>query len=391
MKQLEKFFDYESKFDSKHILNTCKRIVPQEYLDKIENGCSLENLEEMMSKRFDIFKYKTQITIHGIFPELSTRRVGGYVNLTQNQNKSVGVRYNAIDFEKKERLFSMLKTLGLYHVEHNSTNYGIYDMKRVHDKSEYEIVVKEFDERAKKIDRSLFIGNVSCYLAAGMWGDIYIVLSVNIRCFYEKNFTALFENLSGMNFADGEKKVAEIIAEENRRREESRRKYEMEAAKRREEKANAKEKFLAENPLPEGFEKCESFDPNDGDIYVFVQEPYFGNELKYLYFVLSKYGNNFKSKPCDANGTPTGKRGTVIKGKIRCDFVKRASIPEVSFLSSPKSMTISVYSSTQIILTGETYPHRARIKELGGHWNKFKKGWTFDKSAESRVRSTFAL
>lgn len=391
MKQLEKFFDYESKFDSKHILNTCKRIVPQEYLDKIENGCSLENLEEMMSKRFDIFKYKTQITIHGIFPELSTRRVGGYVNLTQNQNKSIGVRYSAIDYEKKNRLFTMLNTLGFFGIERNSTNFGLLRTRQVHDKSEYQAVVKEFDERAKKIDRSLFIGNVSCYLATGLWGDVYVVLAVNIRCFYEKNFAALFENLSGMSFAEGEKKFAEINAENKRKQEESRRKYEIEAAKRREEREKAREEFLANNPLPTEFEKCESFEPQVGDIYVLIQEPYFGNRLDYIYYVITKHGGRFLSKPCDANGTPNGKKGSVQSGKIRCDYVKRASKPEQNFLSSPKNMTISVYSTTQIILTGETYPHRARIKELGGRWNKWKKGWTFDKSAETKLRSAFAL
>ena len=88
MKKLENFFEIAGQKDSKHILNTCNRPVPQEILDEIEKGCSLETLEKL-AKDFDVFKYGTQITIHGIFPETSTKRIGGsYVNLIQNKNNN---------------------------------------------------------------------------------------------------------------------------------------------------------------------------------------------------------------------------------------------------------------------------------------------------------------
>ena len=102
----EKIMAMEGCRDSKHILNLADADVPQSVLDKIEDGCSLETLEEI-AKGFPICRYSTQITIHGRFPEISKRRVGGvYVNLVRNKNGSVGVKWNAIDAEKRRRLDS---------------------------------------------------------------------------------------------------------------------------------------------------------------------------------------------------------------------------------------------------------------------------------------------
>lgn len=196
MKQLEKFFDIETQYDKKHKLNTCNKKVPQEYLTSIENGCSIEQLEEMMHKKFDVFKYKTQITIHGIFPELSTNRVGWYVNLTQNKNKSIGVRYTAIDHEKKTRLFGLLSKVCDWRITENSSQYYINKMEVLpsdwkNNREKILEIVRKYEAEAKKIDKSLFVGNVSCYIAQGLF-HCYICLDVNICCFYEKKLSETF-------------------------------------------------------------------------------------------------------------------------------------------------------------------------------------------------------
>ena len=247
MKQLEKFFSIETEYDKKHKLNTCNKQVPLEYLASIENGCSIEQLEEMMRKKFDVFKYKTQITIHGIFPELSTNRVGWYVNLTQNKNKSIGVRYTAIDHDKKKRLFGLLSKVSEWRVQENSTQYYICKMQVLPndwEKNRDKVleIVRKYEAEAKKIDKNLFVGNVSCYVAQGLFRS-YMCLDVNICCFYEKNFEKLFENLSGMTLEDGKERYETIKADEKRKHDELEAKWRKEAAERKLKEAEKLDKM----------------------------------------------------------------------------------------------------------------------------------------------------
>lgn len=334
MRQLEKFFDIETHYSKKHKLNTCSRNVPQEYLDQIEKGCSIEHLETMMAKKFDVFKYKTQITIHGVFPALSTRRVGMYVNLTQNQNKSVGVRYTAIDREKKGRLFDMLKTLGLWSIESNSTKYSIYKTERLPNdwkKNREKImeIVNRYKAEAEKIDRSLFVGNVQCYVGQGLF-CCYMCLDVNICCFYEKDFERLFENLSGISFAEGKKKYDVIIEEKERKAAEKQSEfdawYEQQQREREEKKATLEErrqKFVNENKL-QGFVFVENYVPRHGDIIAFVREDYDYN-LSWNIRMLNKCFGKMNATPCDQNGKKDNyKRGGIAQNVYKNVYVKYA-------------------------------------------------------------------
>lgn len=310
MKQLEKFFSIETEYDKKHKLNTCNKKVPQEFITSIENGCSIEQLEEMMQKKFDVFKYKTQITIHGIFPELSTNRVGWYVNLTQNKNKSVGVRYTAIDHAKKEKLFSLLSKITDWKVQENSSQYYICKMQVLpndweNNRDKVLEIVHKYEVEAKKIDRSLFVGNVSCYIAQGLFYS-YMCLDVNICCFYKKNFRKLFENLSGMTLEEGKKKHEEIKAKEKRKYEElnakwkkeyeERKKKEAEEQRKKEEMIN---KFISENPAPEGYSKREKYQPQAGDNLCRLYYHRFEKKYKWVELTCKKYFGKIKEKPID--------------------------------------------------------------------------------------------
>ena len=274
MKQIEPYFDKSNVCDKKHKLNTCKKIVPNEYLAKIENGCTLETLEEMMCQKFDIYKYGTQITIHGLFSELANNRIGGYVNLIQNKNKSIGVRYTAIDHNKKKRLFELLKKVGNWCVSQSSSNYYIYKMQALPTYCSHEQIfeiVENYISEANKIDTSLFFGNLSCYVAQDTFQD-YVVLRVNVCCFYERNFEKLFENLSGMTFAAGQKRSKAIDTENEQKRKAyaiqlakdraAREVQEKENQKRNEEFINA---FISTTPAPTGYVMRENYTPAAGE------------------------------------------------------------------------------------------------------------------------------
>lgn len=47
MEKIKELFSMSGRCDAKHRLNTCQRAVPQEMLDAIEAGCSLEAIEHL--------------------------------------------------------------------------------------------------------------------------------------------------------------------------------------------------------------------------------------------------------------------------------------------------------------------------------------------------------
>ena len=197
--------------ESKHKLNLADADVPQSVLDKIEDGCSLETLEEV-AKGFPICRYATQITIHGRFPEISKRRVGGvYVNLVRNKNGSVGVRWNAIDAEKRRRLYSDCRLAG-WRVAMNSTDHFLFKSMRI-TKENYEQVKSQMAEEVLRIDRSLFFGDVSVRVVS-IWGVLEMVAAVRVCAFYEKDYTRLAEQIAGMPMAE----IDRLREEERKRR-----------------------------------------------------------------------------------------------------------------------------------------------------------------------------
>lgn len=333
MNAIETFFNLKSETAKKHKLNTCNKPVPQECLDAIEAGCSLEQLEQMLSK-FDIYKYGTQITIHGLFPTLSTRRVGGYVNLSQNKNKSIGVRYTAIDYDKKRRLFDMLRKTSDWNIERNSTNFAIYKQERLpsdwrNERDRIVEIVNRYRQEADRIDKTLFVGNVSCYVAEGI-GCSYVVLFVNIRCFYDKNFKAIFENLSGMTYSDGSAKYESIVAENKRaeaKREDEYKAMQIQAEnKRAEMKATLTErnaKFVEENRL-DGFEFREKHVPQNGDIVARIYQDY-DYKLSWRIFRMKKCFGRMNATPCDENGnkSPFSRGGFEAPSSYDNVYVKR--------------------------------------------------------------------
>jgi hypothetical protein len=69
--------------------------------ERLEKGVTLEALEDIGAP---VFRYATQITIHGLLPDYSPPPFG-YRFLTKNKNGSIGVKFGGIDAAKKERLY----------------------------------------------------------------------------------------------------------------------------------------------------------------------------------------------------------------------------------------------------------------------------------------------
>ena len=77
--------------------------------EQIERGVTIE---ELVNIGVPVYRYETQVTIHGNLPGIETKRVCGYKSLMVNGNGSLGVRYVAIDGEKKKLIKKACKVCG---------------------------------------------------------------------------------------------------------------------------------------------------------------------------------------------------------------------------------------------------------------------------------------
>lgn len=199
--KIQDLFEKVSIYDSKHIKNLSTKKVPQQLLEAVESGCSYETLLQL-AKGYPICKYQTQITVHGVFNDLGTRRVGVYVNLCKNKNQSLGIRWSAIDYNKKNELFTQIRTVDrAWHVVKNSQQFHLEQMVCVKNQNEYARTLAAFKQKAASIDTSLFTGSVSAYGMMGMFGRVYVVLDVVVNCFPLQNMQKITENITGKDAA----------------------------------------------------------------------------------------------------------------------------------------------------------------------------------------------
>jgi hypothetical protein len=194
MKKTETLFRTSSNFDKKSKLNKLSKKIGRDYLDQIENGVTIEQLDQMMeSEKLPILKYGTQITIHGVFPELSNHYIHGYKNLIQNKNKSIGVKYNAIDEGKRVQMAKRLSCIGINY-SRNSTDFQFRKTWRFTEEDEFKAKYKLAQNLASKIDDSLYYGSKHIWIAQ-QFGMTYIVFDWSVGSIYSKNIEPVLSSL----------------------------------------------------------------------------------------------------------------------------------------------------------------------------------------------------
>lgn len=396
-------------YDSKHIINLANREVPRETLDLIERGCPIEALDEI-GREFPICKYATQITIHGKFPELTTRRAGGrygYVNLCRNQNGSVGVRWEAIDNEKKRKLFNTLRIVKKWEVVHNSSSYRMQTVKWINAENK-DAVLSEFKAEAERINQfhHLFFGKAGVTVVRTLLGSV-AVLYICVNAYYERNYTALLEGLAGMTTAEIDAKVAEFQADVKRREEEREARLQ-EMVKRQkaedEETALANAKWLAENPAPFPMAAV-GYKLKPGDIICSVKYERSYRDVKkivgWAYYVISKSFGRLIATPCDANGVKERfVRGSALDSRMSDFYVKPTAKPVTPVTpttshadpSPAKAGAVGVTLTENRALCGlelrfASIPSaavRQSMKDNGWRWNGACKCWYVRDTLHSR-------
>lgn len=308
--KIQDLFEKVSKYDSKHINNLSTKKVPQKLLDAVENGCSYETLLEL-AKGYPICRYQTQITVHGIFNDLETRRVGVYVNLCKNKNKSLGIRWSAIDYNKKNELFTTIRTVDrAWHIVKNSQQFYLVQMVFAKDKDDYARTLADFKRKAASIDTSLFTGSVSAYGMLDVFGRVYVVLKVIVNCFPIQNMQKITENITGKDAAFISSALATEKEERMKREKEHEKEmqaYERQLAEKKRIYNQQLAVWKAQNPIPESFRKVSNHTFQPGDI---ILNRIAGDSVANFHFEYRVYYKSFGRlchALCDIDGNRLGK------------------------------------------------------------------------------------
>ncbi len=131
--------------------------------EQLEAGISLEALDNCNT---NVHCYGGQLTIHGLMPDFNpAARPNGYKSLFRNGNGSIGVRYNAIDGEKKAiiQLASQLKKDNGWHVHFNCTSFEISKSFYVKDETQRQAQKEATIACLKTIPAHRFFGSVFAY------------------------------------------------------------------------------------------------------------------------------------------------------------------------------------------------------------------------------------
>ena len=297
-KNIETLFDTKSKFDQKNITNKGTKKVPENILDNIEKGVTLENLDDLIKKGFPIFKYETQITLHGYCSELLTERAGIYKNLCLNKNKSIGIRYNAIDIEKKERIGNILCRFG-FHTETNSMGTIISKIKIVDNNNVLE-TINSYKEIANRINnKGLFYGKTNIFTCE-LFGRFYVVLDITFLAIYEKKIWSFIEAMTNKTKDKIEIEVNEQIEAEHKR--EIEREIEWQKRKIERENKEKKEIEIFSKKLELGYKQVMFKDITKGSEFIEIGTDYDNNVIQKTWLKLASY--------CKPVSNCYGKKGT---------------------------------------------------------------------------------
>ena len=400
----------DSEYDSKHINNLApSKNIPDSLIEIINKGITLEQLDEL--SHLPICHYKTQITIHGNCPTLKDNKVYGYSALVVNSNKSLGVRWLAIDRKKKGRIADYV---------------GEYDFATFHDsqvfcyQKDYQYTKENKAEVQQKImdwlnsiDRSLFYGYIDI-LDYDWTNSSWVASSSNftvviyLQGIYERNIQAFLEAVCQDSWANIEAKHGEFIKRMEQRKKEAEQEK-IDEENRKKKAAEDAEVWKKENPFPDKFVKMDFDDLQADDIVAFYYFTGYGTPQKRYYQLYLNY-RRLCYRYCDENGKYEYKGGHVLERRdLPEDFwVWRQSAATTRTATASASerptrgdaVEIVDYGDNEVAVLGYTKNKYWELKNLGGgRWNKYiridgrpmAQGWCFPRSKRAELEEMFGI
>jgi hypothetical protein len=192
---------------------------------EIEGGVTIETLYAL---NVPVYGYVTQVTLHGILPGVTSNVDAlGYKSIIRNKNGSIGVRYSAIDAEKKKTIKEACHiSKSNWHCSINSQGTMIY--QAVETKDECISLLREIPSLFSGSKNGAYDPIRGCYYAI-----------VNLNSIKADNLNAFVTYLTGMTLSEVKLKLQEI----KQQRDAERAEMDSKRASRRENLAIMIEKF----------------------------------------------------------------------------------------------------------------------------------------------------
>lgn len=295
--QITNLFSASFSCDKKHRLNTTAKTLPVGLLKELSSdGLTLERVDALLSEGYDIYRYQTQLTVHGVCKEVLPEIRFGYKTLTVNKNGSVGVRWVGVDRAKKLGIISVLKQFGWSGVS-NSTDLHPQLSARHQTFKEAADTCLEYKKIMDRVDSTLFYGSYSIYVLQSPYFGFISVLDLYINGILEVNIPAVLEAIVGMSYTDIHKAVEAKKAAEKAKQEE----YEAKWRAAREARKNAYAKSfqeLAESLVADGYRKVQSNTLPVGTVFKEIRRSY-SDDTAYVVTLLMC---SRSAKKCDSSG-----------------------------------------------------------------------------------------
>ncbi len=202
---VERIYAAPRDYLAKRKLNTAPKTRANISLSDIEQkGLTLESANNL---NVPVYRYKTQITLHGIWPDDTQGYCFGYKHIVKNKNGSVGVRYAAIDGLKK----LALRRISRYSIFSGYQNsQGTYFVKSY--KPELQPELQTAYNRAIA-NKELFVGNISILHDKWLTGRFY--LCIDLDALPKENFWLFCENVLSISKTEYRQAVIAKRAKDN--------------------------------------------------------------------------------------------------------------------------------------------------------------------------------
>jgi hypothetical protein len=408
--KIEDFFSKNTGFDTPKKLNRSTSKISQELLDEIENsGITSEHLETL---GLPVFKYTTQITVHGLFPELGNGYVGRYKCLIRNMNESLGIKYLAVDKQRKERIYSALHLYGLNTFKDSSHWYAYKLSEHLPTQEIFTAKVAEYKALAAQIPMDTIVGSINIGgFRHPLFGTIHAQITVSINAVREVAMWNFIEKTTGKTRLEIETLEAQLKAESEARRAKEHAEYEAKEKIRSDNKKAMEAQLIAagymlQSVKSEGLyiEVDTDYSTNEArlNMYkVFLPErkkkfrcyekemkslqdvPDFSKEADYSARVFSTWRKMWAKdvQPTFSSLTPK------IEKKVATNVPN--SVPQPI---SSADVKIINYSEKAIAVYGKTKPIKEQLKSIGARFNMFltiegtkQPGWVLPISQRSKL------
>lgn len=396
-------------YDTRKSLNRSNQTIDQEIISNIEkNGLTIETLKNWS---YPYFVYKTQITLHGIVNEISTNYIAGYKNLILNSNGSLGIKYNAIDVEKKKEIAKYLNAVSSYRVNYDSTGWSIT-------KTFVNPNIDELKKEYLSIPKDLLIGSAHLGSLPQIFGNIFMII-IDLQAIPSENVEKFIIHFCGANYKE---KYNTVLLEKQKEHE----KFEQEYEQRKKEQASKIQDEINNDTNPKiNIDSIPDYNFVAYYYYNFAGTPekrilkgvYNNNKLTVHALRETSYGKDYEKLNNIFPNNRTKK--SIINEKTFQRILNEKSVflyyvePSQNNKGFKKDKPVETiqpidgsninlidYSNKCIVISGDTKPIKDTLKELGGSFNPRLRnpltnsqlvGWVFPKSKENILKEKLGL